>query len=49
MTSSWAERTARLVVEEVRLLGHGLAVQPLDEGALVVVAGLAHKVGCGAA
>ena len=36
-------------VDEVRPLGHGLVVQALDEGAFLVVAGLAHEVGRGAA
>src|SRR5208283_5035104 len=43
------KRALAAIVDEVRPLGHGLVVQPLDEGALVVGAGLAHEVGGGAA
>ena len=43
------KRALAPVVDEVRPLGHGLVVQALDEGALLVVAGLAHEVGRGAA
>lgn len=43
------KRALAPVVDEVRPLGHGLVVQALDEGALVVAAGLAHEVGRGAA
>src|SRR5208337_4104159 len=37
------------IVDEVWPLGHGLVVQALDEGVLLIVAGLAHEVGRGAA
>src|SRR5271165_465087 len=43
------KRALAPVVDEVWPLGHGLVVQALDEGALLVAAGLAHEVGRGAA
>src|SRR5208337_4192145 len=43
------KRALAPVVDEVWPLGHGLVVQALDEGALLVAAGLAHEVCRGAA
>ena len=43
------KRALAPIVDEIGSLGHGLVVQPLDEGALVVVARLPHEIGRGAA